>query len=127
MAPLDKDMAYKDGANQDMRAAIAVTRFGLGAKPGEIAQARSDPRGFLKAQIRRSGADQPVGQAQTTAQRMAEFRDYRRERREVRVEKAADVRPPGPSSGRRGRGRPQYGGRGRGRRREQGPRTPRPR
>ena len=47
-------------ADQDMRAAIAVTRFGLGAKPGEIAQARSDPQGLLHAQIRRDGAVKPV-------------------------------------------------------------------
>lgn len=80
-------------ADQDMRAAIAVTRFGLGARPGEIDQARRDPEGFLKAQIRRTGADQPAGEAPTTAQRMAEFRDYQRERRELRVEKASDVRP----------------------------------
>jgi uncharacterized protein (DUF1800 family) len=80
-------------ADQDMMAAIAVTRFGLGAKPGELAQARQDPQGFLKSQIRRSGADQPPEQAAGVAQRMAEFRDYRRERREARVEKAADVKP----------------------------------
>jgi uncharacterized protein (DUF1800 family) len=84
-------------ADQDLKAAIAVTRFGLGAKPGEIAQAARDPRGFLKGQIRRSGADQPLGQPggqpSTSAQRMAEFRDYQRERRELRIEKAADVRP----------------------------------
>ncbi len=79
-------------ADQDLRAAIAVTRFGLGAKPGEIAEARQDPQGFLRSQIRRSGADQPPGQPVTSAQRMAEFRDYRRERRQVRVEKASDVR-----------------------------------
>ena len=88
-------------ADQDMRAAIAVTRFGLGAKPGEIAQARQDPQGYLKGQIRRTGADQPLGQAPGqatgTAQRMAEFRDYQRERREIRLEKAADVRPPAPA------------------------------
>jgi uncharacterized protein (DUF1800 family) len=80
-------------ADQDMKAAIAVTRFGLGARPGEIDQARGDPQGFLKSQIRRSGADQPAGPAPTTAQRMADFRSYQRERREVRLEKAADVRP----------------------------------
>ena len=80
-------------ADQDMMAAIAVTRFGLGAKPGELAQARQDPQGFLKSQIRRSGADQPPEPAAGVAQRMAEFRDYRRERREARVEKAADVKP----------------------------------
>ncbi len=81
-------------ADQDMRAAIAVTRFGLGAKPGEIALARPDPQGFLRNQIRRSGADQPAGPSSTSAQRMAEFREYQRERREVRAEKASDVRPP---------------------------------
>jgi uncharacterized protein (DUF1800 family) len=90
----DPHLADSHIADQDMRAAIAVTRFGLGAKPGEIAQARSDPQGFLKGQIRRAGADQPGGQAATSAQRMAEFREYRRERREVRVERAAEVRPP---------------------------------
>ncbi|HEY2356069.1 MAG TPA: DUF1800 family protein, partial [Phenylobacterium sp.] len=81
-------------ADQDMRAAIAVTRFGLGAKPGELNEARRDPKGFLTSQIRRSGADQPSGPAVSSTQRMAAFRDYQRERREARVEKAADVRPP---------------------------------
>ena len=76
----------------DMKAAIAVTRFGLGAKPGELDEARKDPQGFLKNQIRRSGADQPPGASTSSTQRMAEFRDYRRERREARLEKAADVR-----------------------------------
>lgn len=88
------DVALPD---QDMRAAIAVTRFGLGAKPGEIAQARQDPQGFLRSQIRRSGADQPLGQPVATQQRMAEFREYRRDRKEARVEKASDVRPPAAS------------------------------
>ncbi|HEY2752711.1 MAG TPA: DUF1800 family protein [Phenylobacterium sp.] len=83
-------------ANQDLRAAIAVTRFGLGAKPGELADARKDPLGFLKSQIRRSGADRPTGSAAGSAQRMAQFRDYQRERRDARVERAADVRP-GPA------------------------------
>ena len=84
-------------ADQDMKAAIAATRFGLGAKPGEIAETSRDPQGFLRSQIRRSGADQPAGQAMTSAQRMAEFRDYRRERKEERVEKVSDVRRPTPA------------------------------
>jgi len=77
-----------------MRAAIAVTRFGLGAKPGELNEARRDPQGFLKSQIRRSGADQTPGAAASSAERMAEFRDYQRQKREERLEKASDVRPP---------------------------------
>jgi uncharacterized protein (DUF1800 family) len=80
--------------DQDMKAAIAVTRFGLGAKPGELAEARKDPQGFLKSQIRRTGADQPAGPSVSSTQRMAEFRDYQRERREARLEKASDTRPP---------------------------------
>lgn len=40
--------------------AIAVTRFGLGARPGEIERASRDPVGWLRAQIRPEGADQPV-------------------------------------------------------------------
>src|SRR3954464_4431175 len=64
----------------DLPAAIAVTRFGLGARPGEIAAARSDPRGWLKAQIARQGADQPAGDGAPMPDmqsRFAEFRQYR--------------------------------------------------
>jgi uncharacterized protein (DUF1800 family) len=39
-----------------LQAAIAATRFGLGARPDEIAAAASDPRGWLKAQIRANAA-----------------------------------------------------------------------
>jgi uncharacterized protein (DUF1800 family) len=83
-------MSGKDWPDKDMMAAIAVTRFGLGARPGELADARQDPRGFLKSQIRRAGADQPPGPPTTSRQRMGEFRDYQRERREARLEKTAD-------------------------------------
>jgi uncharacterized protein (DUF1800 family) len=76
----------------NLAAAIAATRFGLGAKPGEIDAAAKDPKGFLKDQIRRSGADQPPGGVISSAQRLNDFRDYQREKREVRVEKAAEMR-----------------------------------
>jgi len=42
-----------------LEGAIAVHRFGLGARPGEIGRASADPRGWLKAQIARE-ADQPT-------------------------------------------------------------------
>lgn len=35
----------------ELLGAIATTRFGLGASKGEIAAAKSDPRGWLLAQI----------------------------------------------------------------------------
>lgn len=64
----------------DIDAAIAVTRFGLGARPGEIAGAARDPRGHLKGQIRPQGADIFKTDGETSGERLAEFRDYRRER-----------------------------------------------
>jgi uncharacterized protein (DUF1800 family) len=48
------------GSRNDLDGAIAATRFGLGAKAGEIAEASRDPRRWLKAQVppraRRPGA-----------------------------------------------------------------------
>ncbi|MDF1735334.1 MAG: DUF1800 domain-containing protein [Minwuia sp.] len=37
--------------NRQMDAAIATVRFGMGARPGEIRDAASDPRGWLAAQM----------------------------------------------------------------------------
>ncbi len=70
----------------DLNAAIAVTRFGLGARPGEIQAAIADPRGFLKAQIRPEGADQPQGELGTSAQNLTVFQGLRKERKELRAE-----------------------------------------
>jgi uncharacterized protein (DUF1800 family) len=44
---------------QSLRAALAVNRFGLGARDGDIEDAAPDPKAWLVAQIRREGADQP--------------------------------------------------------------------
>jgi uncharacterized protein (DUF1800 family) len=38
--------------SEDLTAVIAANRFGLGARPGELAAAASDPRGWLLAQLR---------------------------------------------------------------------------
>jgi uncharacterized protein (DUF1800 family) len=95
-APKDKRKeAYLAARDPDMMGSIAATRFGLGAKPGEIQAARGDPRDYLKAQIRRSGADQPAGPAMTSAERLNAFREYRQEKREAKAEKASDAGPPG--------------------------------
>jgi uncharacterized protein (DUF1800 family) len=73
----------------DLTAAIAATRFGLGARPGEIAATRGDPRGFLKAQIRAEGADQPSGNLGDTAQNLMVFQALRKDRKALRAEDAA--------------------------------------
>src|SRR4051812_22399008 len=70
--------------SKDMMAAIAATRFGLGARPGEIDAARDDPRGFLAAQIRPEGADQPQG-GEGSAQRLAEVNDYQMQKRDAKA------------------------------------------
>ena len=64
--------------DRNLAAAIAVTRFGLGAKPGEILTARDDPEAWLQAQIRPGvGADQPQPGATGSAERVrSQFRDY---------------------------------------------------
>lgn len=66
--------------DRDLRAAIAVTRFGLGARPGEIDAARADPQGWLAAQIRPKGADQPGAAPERSGERFREFRAYQRDR-----------------------------------------------
>ena len=75
--------------SRDVMAAIAVTRFGLGARPGELAAALADPPSFLAAQIRGSGADQPQPGAESAADRLGEFREYQVGRKEFRADKAA--------------------------------------
>jgi len=72
--------------DRNLAAAIAVTRFGLGAKPGEIVAARTDPEGWLLAQVRPgAGADQPSPGEATSAARVLEFRDYQRERQAAKA------------------------------------------
>jgi uncharacterized protein (DUF1800 family) len=76
--------------DRDLKAAIAVTRFGLGARPGEIAEAAHDPIGWLKAQVRREGAELPVAASpEPTAQRIADLREFQQQRR-VLKQAAAD-------------------------------------
>ena len=70
-------------SESDVNAAIALTRFGLGARPGEI-QRLNDPRGWLEGQIRTSGAANPSGPFENSVERMQAFLDYQRDARQVR-------------------------------------------
>ncbi|MFI4935022.1 MAG: DUF1800 family protein [Caulobacterales bacterium] len=72
--------------DRNLSAAIAVTRFGLGAKPGEIDQVRADPQGWLTGQIRLEGADLPKTQGESSSQRLQEFRQYAQERRQAKAD-----------------------------------------
>ena len=67
--------------NADQMAAIAATRFGLGARPGEIEYGRRDPKAYLKAQIRKEGADQPGGELPDAAERLNTYRQFQQMQR----------------------------------------------
>jgi uncharacterized protein (DUF1800 family) len=64
--------------------AIAVSRFGLGARPGELQASSSDPRGWLTAQIRRAGADQPDSPLPGSADRFAALISFRAEIKDLK-------------------------------------------
>jgi uncharacterized protein (DUF1800 family) len=66
--------------NPDLNAAIAVTRFGLGARPGEIAKARPNPKAWLKAQITPPSAPEPAGKLEDSATRFAAYQQFRKTR-----------------------------------------------
>ena len=85
----------------DLQAAIAVTRFGVGARPGEMELVQHDPRGWLLSQIRREGADQPDGSLLDSRASLADFRQLRADVRDLKQE-AAVVQvnaSPGAASG----------------------------
>ena len=76
----------------DLKTAIAVTRFGLGARlAGEIATASANPVAYLKNQIRPGGADQPQGQFQTGAETISGLRVLQQDRRQAAL--AGDAKP----------------------------------
>ena len=70
-----------------LRAAVAVTRFGLGARPGEMEVVAADPQGWLAGQIRRTGTALPAGDFPDSEARLVEFNAYLRNVREVRQER----------------------------------------
>lgn len=78
-------------SDRDLMAAIAVTRFGLGARPGEIAAAMDDPRAFLKAQIRVEGAEQPIGALKSSSENLYVYDGLRKARQAAKAEDAADM------------------------------------
>ena len=82
-------MAY----DKDLMGAIAATRLGLGAKGGEIQDARSDPQSWLSAQIRPQGADLFRADMPPAAERFAQYREFQLEKRQAKV---AGVAAPDP-------------------------------
>lgn len=79
-------------------AALAVTRFGMGARPGDIAAASTDPHGWLAAQIHPDGAtppDLPLKPAEARLREYYVYQDRRAEAREMR--RAPETSPDVPT------------------------------
>lgn len=70
-------------------AAIALTRFGLGARPGDIDAVAGDPRGWLMDQVRADGAPGPGPDLPTTRALVGRIGAYRAAGRERRAAEAA--------------------------------------
>lgn len=65
-----------------LNAAIAVTRFGLGAKKGEIDQASRDPQAWVKEQLIRPASLNPArGNLKTSSELIINFQSYAEQRR----------------------------------------------
>lgn len=79
-----------------LEAAVALTRFGLGARPGEIDQVGTDPRGWLRAQVRPAGAARPDARLASTDDQIAVLYRYRDEVEEARrgADQGAEARDP---------------------------------
>jgi uncharacterized protein (DUF1800 family) len=75
-------------------AAIAVTRFGLGARPGEIDRIAADPRGWLEAQVTPEGAPHPAGRFVASPERMRQLLAYNAEAAAVRSVRAGPAPEP---------------------------------
>jgi uncharacterized protein (DUF1800 family) len=71
------------GATLELKAAIAVTRFGLGALPGEIQAAVADPGQWLEDQIAPTGSERAAPGGALTVQRMAALTRYQAEQVEI--------------------------------------------
>lgn len=84
-------------------AAIAVTRFGLGARPGEIDAVARDPRAWLIEQIDPRGAPAPAGTFPTTTEQVVALEAHKRaaqqtSRAERRTATGMDAPPQGASA-----------------------------
>ena len=76
-------------------ATAAVNRFGLGAKPGELAQAR-DPRGWLRAQLRAGPDLAAFAGLPGSGELLRRQNAYRQARRQDRQQDRAQEAPPPP-------------------------------
>ncbi len=67
---------------------IATNTLGMGARPGEIEACKSDPKGWIEAQIKNPGAqNKDYAQAESSAELMAKLRKGRGKMRKSLIAK----------------------------------------
>jgi uncharacterized protein (DUF1800 family) len=76
----------------NLAAAIAANRFGLGAKPGELAAVGADARGWLKAQLKGKPPVLSGAGLEPASKTLGQVLDLRQERLEQRREKRTDMK-----------------------------------
>jgi uncharacterized protein (DUF1800 family) len=78
-----------------MQAEIAVLRFGLGARPGELAAAAGEPRGWLLAQVKGAAplaVDAPLAASDQIFAALLAARDERQKMKQESAAAAADAK-----------------------------------
>ena len=66
-----------------LQGAIALTRFGMGARPGEIDAVAGDAKGWLRAQARPERVPRPAGEFPSIQDRLAAIGEYRQRVQEI--------------------------------------------
>ena len=72
-----------------LAAAIAANRFGLGARPGELARVGGDARGWLSAQLAGGAPLLQGAELRGSADILSQALELRREQRDARAASAA--------------------------------------
>jgi uncharacterized protein (DUF1800 family) len=73
-----------------LAAAIAANRFGLGARPGELARVATDARGWLAAQLAGAAPRLQGKELRSSADILSQALELRRERHDARVDVGAE-------------------------------------
>jgi uncharacterized protein (DUF1800 family) len=76
----------------NLPAAIAVNRFGLGARPGELEAAGADPRGWLNAQLKAKPPVLDGAGLEPASKTLGEVQELRRQQLEQRRENRAEAK-----------------------------------
>jgi uncharacterized protein (DUF1800 family) len=85
---LAKEVLMASGS-EPMTALIALNRFGLGARPGDLSAASADPRGFLAQELKQGDAALLAADLPSSEEALVQVFGIRQRRKEERARTAA--------------------------------------